>query len=186
MALTAKPIQVRPTSTKTVLKTNYISLFDYSSQEQSVSGMLYMLGAEAGFASDKVIWTEEGRLHTVYNDVTRSGNVFTKAGHVFRKNETVHLSDGSTKRRGIIIAVDDAAGTFEVAPYKSAGFTALGTTAVTAFVDGSEHQKGTKGAEGSLQTDFSIHDNKPIILKDKFEVNGSDATQVGWVMVLRV
>tara|TARA_R110000796_G_scaffold23144_1_gene66655 strand:- start:3324 stop:4676 length:1353 start_codon:yes stop_codon:yes gene_type:complete len=195
MALTAKPIQVRPTSTKTVLKTNYISLFDYSSQEapethdeianiygqQSVSGMLYMLGAEAGFASDKVIWTEEGRLHTVYNDVTRSGNVFTKAGHVFRKNETVHLSDGSTKRRGIIIAVDDAAGTFEVAPYKSAGFTALGTTAVTAFVDGSEHQKGTKGAEGSLQTDFSIHDNKPIILKDKFEVNGSDATQVGWV-----
>jgi len=196
MALNASPsAKVTPTSTKAVLKTNYISLFDYSSQEapethdqiatiygkQSVSGMLYMLGAEGGFASDKYIWTEEGRLHTVYNDVTRSGNVFSKAGHVFRLNETVHLSDGAVKRRGIIIAVDDAAGTFEVAPYKSAGFTALGTTAITAFVDGSEYRKGTNGAQGSLETDFTILDNKPIILKDKYEVNGSDATQIGWV-----
>lgn len=196
MALNATPsAKVTPTSTKTVLKSNYISLFDYSSQEapethdeiatiygkQSVSGMLYMLGAEAGFASDKVIWTEEGRLHTVYSDVTRSGNTFTKAGHVFRLNETVHISDGSNKRRGIIIAKDDAAGTFEVAPYKSAGFTALGTTGLTVFVDGSEYRKGTNGAQGSLETDFTILDNKPIILKDKYEVNGSDATQIGWV-----
>ena len=196
MALNASPsAKVTPTSTKAVLKTNYISLFDYSSQEapethdeiatiygkQSVSGMLYMLGAEAGFASDKVIWTEEGRLHTVYKDVTRSGNVFSKAGHVFRLNETVHISDGAVKRRGIIIAIDDAAGTFEVAPYKSAGFAALGTTAITVFVDGSEYHKGTSGAQGSLETDFTILDNKPIILKDKYEVNGSDATQIGWV-----
>lgn len=194
MALNAQPsAQVRPSSTKSVLKTNYISLFDYSSQEapethdeiatiygkQSVSGMLYMLGAESGFASDKVIWTEEGRLHTVYNTVARAGNVFTQVGHVFRKNETVHVSDGAVKRRGVIIAVD--ADTFELAPYKSAGFTGLGTTGITAFVDGSEHLKGTKGAEGSLETDFTILDNKPIILKDKYEVNGSDATQIGWV-----
>ena len=194
MPLNATPsAKVTPTSTKTVLKTNYISLFDFSSQEapethdeianiygkQSVSGMLYMLGAESGFASDKVIWTEEGRLHTVYNDVQRTGNVFTKVGHVFRKNETVHISDGSNKRRGVIIAVDND--TFEVAPYKSAGFTALATANLTVFVDGSEHLKGTNGQEGSLEKDFTILDNKPIILKDKYEVNGSDATQIGWV-----
>lgn len=194
MALNAQPsAQVRPSSTKTILKSNYISLFDYSSQEapethdeiasiygkQSVSGMLYMLGAESGFASDKFIWTEEGRLHTVYNTVARSGNVFTQVGHVFRKNETVHVSDGAVKRRGVIIAAD--ADTFELAPYKSAGFTGLGTTGITAFVDGSEYRKGTKGMEGSLETDFTILDNKPIILKDKYEVNGSDATQIGWV-----
>lgn len=184
---------ITPTSTKTVRKSNYISLFDFSSQEapethdeianiygkQSVSGMLYKLGAEAGFASDKVIWTEEGRLHTVYNDVARAGNVFTKAGHVFRLNETVHISDGANRRRGVIIAVDND--TFEVAPYKSAGFGALALTDITVFVDGSEHLKGTAGAQGSLDTDFTILDNKPIILKDKFEVNGSDATQIGWV-----
>lgn len=194
MPLNANPsAKVTPSSTKTILKSNYISLFDYSSQEspevhdeiaqiygkQSVAGMLYMLEAESGFASDKYIWTEEGRLHTVYNDVARVGDVFTKVGHVFRLNETVHVSDGTVKRRGIIIAKDND--TFTLAPYKSAGFAALGAANITAFVDGSEYRKGTNGMQGSLDTDFTILSNKPIIQKDKFEVNGSDATQIGWV-----
>lgn len=194
MALNSAPTyKVTPTATKTILPTNYISLFDYTSQyapdaheelaqiygKQSVSGMLYMLGAESSMASDKSIWTEEGRLHTVYKDVTRAGNVFTKPNHVFRVNETVHISDGAVKRRGIITAVDND--TFEVAPYKSSGFTGLGTADITVFVYGSEFRKGTDGMKGSLETDFTILDNKPIILKDMYEVSGSDATQIGWV-----
>jgi hypothetical protein len=194
MALNVSPTySVAPSSQKVPLKTNYISLFDYSSQydaethekiakiygAQSVSGMLYMLGAEAAMASDKYIWTEEGRLHTVYTDVARTTNVFTKANHVFRVGETVHLSSGTVKRRGVISAVD--ANTFTVEAYKSAGFAALAATDVVAFVDGSEFVKGSTGMNGSLSTDFSILDNKPIILKDKFEVNGSDVAQISWV-----
>lgn len=195
MALNATPtFSVTPSSKKVPLKTNYISYFDYTNQydaethekiakiygSQSVSGMLYMLQAESAMASDKYIWTEEGRLHTRYNDVSRAGNVFTKAGHVFRVGETVHLSAGAVKRRGIITAVDT--NTFTVAAYKAAGFAALPTTAtITAFIDGSEFGKGTGGMQGSLSTDFTILDNKPIILKDKFEVNGSDTAQISWV-----
>jgi len=194
MGLNAAPTyKVTPTSTKEVLKTNYISLFDYTSQEspethdeianiygkQSVSGMLHSMSQESSFASDKYIWTEEGRLHTVYNDVTRTGSTFTKAGHVFRVNETLHISDGTKKRRGVVTAV--TANTFTVASYLSAGLGALATSALTVFADGSEFHKGTKGMVGSLETDFSILSNKPIIQKDKYEVNGSDATQIGWV-----
>lgn len=194
MALNNTPtFKVTPTSTKTVLPTNYISLFDYSHHaapeihdelasiygKQSVSGMLYMLGAERSMASDQYIWTEEGRLHTVYKDVARTGNVFTKEGHVFRVGETVHISDGTTKRQGIITAADND--TFEVAPYKNAGFTALGTSALTVFVYGSEFRKGTSGMKGSLETDLTILKNKPIILKDMYEVSGSDAAQISWV-----
>lgn len=194
MALNTVPTySVTPSSKKVPLKTNYISLFDYTNQfdpetheeiaktygSQSVSGMLYMLGSEAPMASDKFIWTEEGRLHTVYTDVARSSNVFTKANHVFRVGETVHISDASVKRRGRISAV--TANTFTVDAYKSAGFTGLGTTALTVFVDGSEFPKGSSGMQGSLSTDFTILDNKPIILRDKFEVNGSDVAQISWV-----
>jgi hypothetical protein len=194
MALNSTPtFSVTPSAKKQALKTNYISLFDYSSQydaethekiakiygSQSVSGMLYLLGAESSMASDKYIWTEEGRLHTVYKDVARSANVFTKANHVFRVGETVHISSGAVKRRGVISAVDT--NTFTVEAYKSAGFTALATTNLTVFVDGSEFGKGTSGMQGSLSTDFTILDNKPIILKDKFEVNGSDVAQISWV-----
>ena len=194
MALNSTPTySVTPSSQKVPLKTNYISLFDYSSQydaethekiakiygHQSISGMLYMLQSEAPMASDKYIWTEEGRLHTVYTDVTRVNNVFTKADHVFRVGETVHLSSGAVKRRGIITAVD--ANTFTVDAYKAAGFAALAASGVVAFIDGSEFKKGTSGMEGSLSTDVTILDNKPIILKDKFEVNGSDVAQITWV-----
>lgn len=194
MALNSSPTySITPSSKKVPLQTNYISLFDYSSQfdaethdkiakiygSQSVSGMLYMLGSESAMASDKYIWTEEGRLHTVYTDVARSGNVFTKANHVFRVGETVHLSSGTVKRRGVISAVDT--NTFTVEAYKSAGLGALATTNVVAFVDGSEFVKGSSGMVGSLSTDFTILDNKPIILKDKFEVNGSDVAQISWV-----
>ncbi len=194
MALLGTPtFKITPSSVKTQLPSNYTSVFDYTSVydiekheeiakiygKQSVAGMLHMLGAESGFASDKYTWTEEGRLHTIYKDVTRAGNVLTKAGHVFRLNETVHISDGTVKRRGVIIAVD--ADTFEVAPYKSAGLTALGVSGLTVFVDGSEHRKGTSGVQGSLEYDVTILDNKPIILKDKYEVSGSDATQISWI-----
>lgn len=184
---------ISPSSKKVATKTNYISYFDFTSQylpevheeqaniygNQSVTGMLYMLGAEEAFASDKYIWTEEGRLHTRYSDVTRVGEVFTKVAHVFRVGETVHLSSGAIKRRGIITEI--TADTFTVAPYKSATFTLLPTTDIIAFVDGSEFRKGTKGMQGTLTTDFTVLDNKPIIQKDNFEVNGSDVTQISWV-----
>ena len=195
MALNPTPTyNVTPSSKKVPLKTNYISLFDYSSQydaethekiakiygSQSISGMLHMIkGGEEAMASDKYIWTEEGRLHTVYRDVTRASNVFTKNNHVFRVGETVHLSSGTVKSRGVISAVD--ANTFTVEAYKNAGFAALGTTDVVAFIDGSEFAKGTNGMKGSLSTDFTILDNKPIIEKDNFEVNGSDTAQISWV-----
>lgn len=193
MALDQTQGALQPSSVKMQLPSNYISYYDFSSQflpdthdemasrygSQSITGMLYMLGAEMPSQSDKFIWSEEGRLHTVYNDVARTGDVFTKANHVFRENETVHISDGATKLRGIITAVTKD--TFTVASYKLAGFTGVATTALTVFVDGSEYRKGTDGTKGSLETDFTVLENSPIILKDKFEVSGSDATNIGWI-----
>ena len=35
----------------------------------------------------------------------------------------------------------------------------------------------------SIQPDFTQFSNKPIILKDMYQVNGSDAAQIGWVEV---
>lgn len=193
MAIVAKSTTLTPSATKQQLPSNYVSLYDWTSQykpdaheemasrygKQSIAGALYLLGAEVPSNADKFIWTEEGRLHTVYNDVSRAANVLTKVNHVFRKGETVHISDGTVKRRAVITAVDT--NTFTVATYKADGFGTMGTANLTVFVDGSEHKKGTGGVEGSLQTGFSILENSPIILKDKFEVSGSDATNIGWI-----
>lgn len=193
MALVAKAPVLTPSSIKAQLPTNYISLFDFSNQylpdtheklfpkfgNQSILGMLAKIGAEMPSQSDQFIWTEEGRLFTTYTDVTRSGSTFTKAGHVFRVGETVQISDTDETIKGYVSAVTSS--TFTVLPYKAAGFGTLATTALRVWVDGSEFQKGTDGMSGSLETDFTVIKNNPIILKDNYEVSGSDATNIGWI-----
>ena len=51
------------------------------------------------------------------------------------------------------------------------------------FVYGSEYTKGSSGAGNSLDASFTTFDNKPIILRDKYNVKGSDVAQIGWVEV---
>jgi hypothetical protein len=53
----------------------------------------------------------------------------------------------------------------------------------TIFIYGSEFQKGKEGMVGSLTPEDLIFDNKPIILKDKYAVSGSEMAQIGWIEV---
>jgi len=76
------------------------------------------------------------------------------------------------------------AGTFTVAYYEAGGQAAAGAGATfTVFIYGSEFRKGTNGMVGSLEAEDDIYSNSPIIIKDKYAVNGSDMAQIGWVEV---
>jgi len=51
------------------------------------------------------------------------------------------------------------------------------------FVYGSEFGKGTDSMTGSITPSFTQYNNSPVIIKDQYEVSGSDAAQIGWVEV---
>mgnify|MGYP003124189748 FL=1 len=75
--------------------------------------------------------------------------------------------------------------TISVEPYTQAD---LATTvvfsdseAVNIFVYGSEFAKGTAGMAGQLKPEFQQYNNRPIIIKEQFEIAGSDTAQIGWV-----
>ena len=51
------------------------------------------------------------------------------------------------------------------------------------FVFGSEYAKGSGDVGNSFDASFTTFENKPIILRDKYNVNGSDVAQIGWVEV---
>jgi hypothetical protein len=51
------------------------------------------------------------------------------------------------------------------------------------FVYGSEFGKGTDSMAGSITPSFTQYNNSPVIIKDQYEVSGSDAAQIGWVEV---
>lgn len=195
MALASSPTySLTPAPTPQVLSSNYISTFDFSDTElpetykenfevygdRTIASFLRASSAELPCASDLIKWTEEGRLHTQYTDVTRSSNTFTKNSHAFRARQTVIVSDGAVTQKGIISAV--TTNTFTVQCYETAGWS-VGTTGLSVFVYGSEFQKGTNGMSGALQAVPSFKETNPIIIKDKYEISGSDMTQIGWVEV---
>ena len=107
-----------------------------------------------------------------------------------RVGQTIMISDetpGSTlSNKAIVTAVNVAAGpvyTIDVAYYEGGGQTMGAATDCTIFIYGSEFKKGQEGMVGSIEAQDFIFENNPIIIKDTYEVNGSDMAQIGWVEV---
>ena len=51
------------------------------------------------------------------------------------------------------------------------------------FVYGSEFPKGSNGMTGAIEPGVTTYQNSPIIMKDNYELSGSDAAQIGWIEV---
>jgi len=199
----AFPASIVPMPKKVTQPTNYINFqdtnFDMWTQQylpelyeqeverygnRTLSAFLRMVGAEMPMTSDQVIWSEQNRLHIAYEGVTRAANVLTVTGNnSVRLNQTVVIADGFTTIKALVVAVSGL--TITAVPYESASLNAsgLGATGLKMFVYGSEFAKGTSQMVGSIDPQLSTFKNNPIIIKDKFEVNGSDAAQIGWVEV---
>ena len=169
---------------------------------RTISAFLRMVGAELPTNSDLIKWAEQGRLHTKFEGCTTTqadgatsstAVPYITAGGVacnFRVGQTILLSleGGATSNKAVVTAVgaDTAATTpdsFEVAYYEAAQSVGFNAGTITAFVYGSEFRQGTLGMEGSLEAEDIFLENKPIIIKDKYAVNGSDMAQIGWVEV---
>ena len=180
---------------------------------RTVSGFLEQVGAEEASASDQVIWSEQGRLHLSYagtltgaasGTVAANGKVALPSGHGLRVGDTVVVSHaGNNKTAACYVsaiktqtealggAITLAANNVHLVPFVgTSAYVALGVTgtggnddAVTLFVYGSASAKGTVGRAEAVEPAFKSYGNKMTILKDKYEVSGSDASQIGWVEV---
>ena len=170
---------------------------------RTISGFLRMVGAEMPSNSDLIKWAEQGRLHIKYNNVnadTAPGGGATATAFDYtitlgggetraslRKGQTVMISAnaGTLSNKGVIETVGAVAnGAFTIGVRLYEADQAMAQNAnCSLFVYGSEFAKGTNGMEGSLEAQDNFFENKPIILKDKYAVNGSDMAQIGWVEV---
>ena len=161
---------------------------------RTISGFLSQVGAEESMTSDQVVWSEQGRLHLSYKNCTVSTNTITMVNeidgntsvstHAIRPGDTVLISDANATIQAFVASV--AADTITVLPYKHANIAGAGvasTTNVSVMVYGSEYVKGAVGRDGANAPTFQSYTNKPIILKDKYEISGSDSSAIGWVEV---
>ena len=174
---------------------------------RTLGGFLRMVGAEMPMMSDQVIWSEQNRLHISYDGVACSavgangGNRLTiAAGQVntIFPNMTVVVmdpADPSFTVKAIVVASGAAASgnaggaqNFDVIPYTRAAVNAAaaGSGAVLkVFVYGAEFGIGSTGPgnDQSIQPQLTTFSNKPIIIRDRYAVSGSDTAQIGWVEV---
>jgi hypothetical protein len=174
---------------------------------RTLSGFLRMVGAEMPMTSDQVIWSEQNRLHIAYDNLTLAGaNVINWVGtpanviNVISVGATVVVMDdfGAEVKCYVSASTPGAAGvgTITALPYTAATIAAAGLVGqVKVFVYGSEYAKGSltpnnTAAAGvasngyiSVDPQFTQFSNSPIIIRNKYVVNGSDMAQIGWVEV---
>ena len=176
---------------------------------RTISGFLSQVGAEESMASDQVIWTEQGRLHLSYklvnitqgsggvkdvdltfagNSTDVDGNVVAATAHGIRPGDMLLVSDADATARMYVEGVTTA-GVVQAKRYDGANAVGSGSGEmatggdVSILVYGSEYSKATTGRVGANTPSFKSRTNKPIILKDKYEISGSDASAIGWVEV---
>jgi len=197
-----------PRPTQTLFNDNYLSLSDMDFTQQflpevyekeverygnrTISGFLRMVGAEMPMASDVVVWSEQGRLHAAYDPVVTTATTVVIPANAAGASQNV-IGPGATiviaSANGLVVEKAYVSGvsapvagevTLTVAGYQGAITV---HAAAKIFVYGSEYAKGTSNAGTSVDASFEQFNNKPIILRDKYNVNGSDTAQIGWVEV---
>jgi len=169
---------------------------------RTLSGFLRMVGAEMPMTSDQVIWTEQNRLHVAYDNVAiaASANGFPEvdititpgAGNPatsgIRIGNTVLVSDNAT---GLVttkvlvtgLQAGSTNGYLLVGHMYEANNLAQLAGVNSVFVYGSEFPKGSNGMSGAIEPGVTTYKNSPIIMKDNYELSGSDAAQIGWIEV---
>jgi len=140
--------------------------------------------------------TTEGGILEIEQDI--DGRTVT-TGHGIRPNDILLIAQEATNKVATVLVNSLNAGSagddhILVSMYDAGnntptlqnyGFTeGSGTdTDVTILVIGSEFNKGENGRDGANEPSHLTYTNKPMILKDKYQVSGSDAAQIGWVEV---
>ena len=169
---------------------------------RTLGGFLRMVGAEMPMTSDQVIWSEQNRLHVAYNSVTIAVNgadpLYTvtialptgQTSGAARVGNTILVSDNATgllTAKLLVTGVTGGASNNVLACTSYEAATLVGTPLISAanslFVYGSEFPKGSNGMTGSIEPTVTTFNNSPIILKDNYELSGSDAAQIGWIEV---
>jgi len=177
---------------------------------RTISGFLSQVGAEESMMGDQVVWSEQSRLHLSYTatldaDGDTNGTLAitadidgdttvgstTSRTHGIRVNDMILIAQSGSVEKALVVETPDS-NVVSFEPYATAA-SALTDGTVTVLVIGSEYGKGQSysDATGTWKTEsrganeptFKSFHNKPIILKDYYEVSGSDTARIGWVEV---
>ena len=166
--------------------------------DQGLTGFLKLTGAvNSGGSSDQIDWWEEGRRHRAYkltDNFTASsiGASVTVTDSDFKKNVQKNdvVMDASTGTRFI---VQSGGATTSTSSPSDVVLVKMDNTAIVdadltnganschMIVIGNIYAQGTNQPTGFTDPGIVRYTNPYMIVKDRYEVNGSQATNIGYV-----
>lgn len=166
--------------------------------DQGITGFLDLTGAvKSGGTADRVDWWEAGRRHRTLNASTDD------AAGTSPDTQVLHFSadgtngipigandvvmDSADGRRYIVTVVNNASQTdateATIQPLDGAAAGAANSTDREFIVLGNMYGQGTEQPAHFTDSDAVKRKNPFMIVKDRYQVNGSQATNIGWVNV---
>ena len=164
--------------------------------DQGITGFLQLTGAtRSAGTSDEVQYWEEGRLHKtvtisaggIDNSATSSSATghFTVAGYTEGTDQPVRLNDvlmSPGGQRLVVVGLDDTAEEIDLVTMDGEPLE-LEDSATKCIVIGNIYAQGTGQPNEFYQTDVTKRVNPFLITKETYHVNGSQATNIGWINV---
>ena len=193
MAVTS-PADFSPAMIKNLSMDKYISLDAYINEvnkpdnrdalistygEQGITGFLQLVGAtKAQAVADQVTYWEEARLHTPLKGTSDATGLIvtaaTAAAVTVRVNDIVLEGD----KRFFVSAIASLAVTLVALDGLS---TLAASVSVSMPVIGNLYAQGTDQPTGGFESNIVKRENPFMIMKEAYKVNGSQATNIGWV-----
>jgi hypothetical protein len=181
--------------TKPDVRELYVETFG----DQGLTGFLDLTGAvrNAG-TSDEVEWYEEGRLHRTVTIDSPTGAVAAGASGTFTVDtsnsidqDDITAADQVIRPNDVLLNGSQRLIVQTVGTGTTLTFTAIASSAITAgeydgvefAVIGNMYAQGTGQPDKFYQTSLTKRRNSYIITKDTFHVNGSQASNIGWLKV---
>ncbi len=160
--------------------------------DQGLTGFLKLTGAvNSGGSSDQIDWWEAGRRHRAYSGIDTSGTgasiTISDATFIANVQKNDVVMDAETGTRFIVQAGGATTSTSSpsnavlVKMDNSLVATGDGTSSSTLVVIGNIYGQGTNQPTGFTDPGIVRYTNPYMIVKDRYEVNGSQATNVGYV-----
>jgi len=164
--------------------------------DQGLTGFLKLTGAvNNGGSSDQIEWWEEGRRHrslTYTDDLNGTGATLTVTSAAVKANVQQNdvLMDAETGVRVIVTAGGSTASlsgaNVTIKRLDGAAFSANdlkdGSASAGTFIHlGNLYAQGTNQPTGFVDPGMVRYVNPYMIVKDRYEVNGSQATNIGYV-----
>ena len=180
------------------IRANLIKTFG----DQGITGFLKLTGAvNAAGSADQVTYWEEARLHQKltgaikgavsandvsliidgvdYADDASNYTEGTTSQNIARKGDVLIING---KERGYVSAVNAAGTEVTVKSLLSGGFSAASDdAAISAIIVGNMYAQGTDQPDFFLQSNVVKRTNPYVIVKESYEVSGSQATNIGYI-----